>query len=127
MPEPKPKPRLVDTYKDILVRSRQMLDLAGRAEWEELVGLQTTFMNLEVMKYVHNNQTLEPHERGEAQALLGQILEEWALIKTKLTARRDELAFLIESATYQENHGGLGKVVHTNTYGRDDLYRKKAK
>ena len=63
MPEPKPKVRLIDTYKDILVRSRQMLDMADRGEWEELVGLQTTFMNLDVMKYVHNNQTLEAHER----------------------------------------------------------------
>ena len=126
MPEPKPKVRLIDTYKDILVRSRQMLDMADRGEWEELVGIQTTFMNLDVMKYVHNNQTLEAHERGEAHVLLGQILEDWAKIKSKLTARRDELAFLIESATYQENHGGLGKVVHTNTYGRNDL-RKKAR
>jgi flagellin-specific chaperone FliS len=126
MPEPKAKYRLIDTYKDILIRSRQMLDMADRGEWEELVGLQTKFMNLDVMKYVHNNHTLEAHERDEAQGLLGQILEDWAEIKSKLTARRDELAFLIESATYQENHGGLGKVVHTDTYGRDDL-RKKAR
>lgn len=104
-----------------------MLQMADLGQWEELVGLQTAFMNLDVMKYVHKNQTLEAHECDEARELLGQILEEWALIKSKLTARRDELQFLIESASYQESHGGLGKIVQTTTYGRDDLYRKQAK
>lgn len=125
---PAPKHRLVDTYKDILTRSRQMLEMAKKGQWEELLVLQSAFMtNLGVLTYIHDNQILEDSDRPEAMELLGLILENWAEIKQKLTARRDELGHLIESAQYQEAHGGLGQVIRTDTYSRQDLYRNKAR
>lgn len=125
-----PKHRLVVTYRDVLKRSNAMLELANSGEWEELLEMQiqTGFMiNPALLEHVRKHHALEPSEVPEANQLFGQIMELWKVIQGKMIARRDELATLIQSAEHQEAHGGLGKIVRTNTYSRADLYRNKVR
>lgn len=124
------KHRLVDTYRDVLRRSGEMLELANAGQWEQLLEMQiqTGFMiNPSLLEHVRKHHALDPSEVPEANKLFGEIIELWKVIQGKMIARRDELAHLIESAERQEANGGLGKIVRTNTYSRADLFRNTAK
>lgn len=122
--------RLVDTYRDVLRRSGIMLELASAGEWEQLLEMQmqTGFMiNPALLEHVRKHHALAPEELPEATRLFNEIMALWRTIQDKMVARRDHLARLIESAEHQEANGGLGKIVRTSTYSRDDLYRVKTK
>lgn len=124
------KHRLVDTYTDVLRRSGLMLELANASKWEQLLEMQiqTGFMiNPALLEHVRKHHALDPSELPEATRLFGEIMALWKVIQGKMIARRDELAHLIHSAEHQEANGGLGKIVRTNTYTREDLFRNKAK
>ncbi|MBI6882537.1 hypothetical protein [Pseudomonas putida] len=122
--------RRLDTYRDILNRSRQMVELAASGQWEELIELQvkTGFtVSVPLLQHVDKHHVLSDGEGPEAAQLMKAILDCWADLQSKMINRQKEIAHLIESAKYQEAHGGLGKVVRTNTYSRDDLYRNKSR
>jgi hypothetical protein len=124
----KPQPRLLDTYRDILKRSRQLIELAQARKWEELIQLQTAFLtNLAALEYIHEHHQVADFERSLAASMLKDILDDWQTVRSLLTARRDELAGLLVQAKNQELQGGLGKIVQGATYGPDDLYRKRSR
>lgn len=122
--------RLVETYQDVLRRSAQMLELANSGKWEQLLEMQiqTGFMiNPALLEHVRKHHALDPSELPEATRLFAEIMELWKVIQGKMISRRDELAHLIQSAEHQEANGGLGKIVRSNTYTREDLFRTKTK
>jgi hypothetical protein len=125
-----PQHRLVNTYLDILKRSSDMLDLANSGKWEDLVEMQvkTGFMvNPSLLEHVFKNHTHVQSDLPQINNLHDKIVVVWGEIHSKMIARRNELAHLIESAEHQEANGGLGQIIRTNTYSRADLYRNTSK
>ncbi len=122
----KSSPRLIDAYEEILAKLAKMLELADQGLWDQFFSQPTAILtNQKLMAFVHETRTLEKDEQVEAHRLLSNIIDAQQTIKDLLMRRRDELAMLIESAKLQESRGGLGQVIHSDTYDLKDLYRHR--
>lgn len=108
---------LLAKYEQLLAQSRRMLELAGVAQWDELLDEEARYVeNVQKLAHIQPDRALTPDELESRLNFMEQILECNLEVKRHLETRRDEIGELINLSRRQ---GVLGR-----TYGVIDAVDK---
>lgn len=112
--------QLLAAYQALLERSRDMQRMARAGDWESLVEQESHYlMQVEQIKRLDAEQTLDRTHALRKAALVEEILEQDLETRRHLVARRDELSELIGHSRRQQalnrtygaqQRGGAGPV-----------------
>ncbi|HDS1154011.1 TPA: flagella biosynthesis regulatory protein FliT [Pluralibacter gergoviae] len=117
-------PSLYSLYQQLLTRGQTMLALAASAQWEALIASEMDYVRA-VQQVAQLTETSPPSAAVQQQIrpLLGAILDVEQQIKTRLQARMDELATLVNQSTRQKSvltaYGNQGGKVLVPQASRD--------
>ncbi|WP_346797070.1 flagellar protein FliT [Halomonas sp. Bachu 37] len=95
---------LIQAYSTLLASAANMLELARREQWAELIEQRTNYVvQVEGLSRLDTLLTLDETHRSRKAQLLESILECDAEIRRRLMERRDELGKLIGVSQRQRN------------------------
>lgn len=95
---------LLQEYMQLLATSREMLMLAEKGEWEELIRYETRYLlAVEVLTGGQNTRHIPAALQHQIRPILKQILDNEVLIKNYLKLRMEELKALVGQTSVQQN------------------------